>query len=207
MEDLFLKDQYKFNEEELIRELILYVNSTYSQHYSRNKFQATEFIVDSGHGIGFTIGNILKYSQRYGKKGTREDARKDLLKVLHYTLLALYTHDLQDKQLDELEKYIKEGISESDCDVVNSEDLRSESYGALAECEKKWNKYIDEKCEVKEWEPEDGPVHSLELEKEFANFVQTDKPDPNGYKFRYNEDLNQIEEYVNGKWQKQQASV
>ena len=28
------------------------------------------------------IGNIMKYIQRYGKKGTREDARKDLLKVL-----------------------------------------------------------------------------------------------------------------------------
>ena len=43
---------------------------------------------------GFCIGNILKYAQRYGKKGTREDARKDLLlKVIHYGIIALHNHD------------------------------------------------------------------------------------------------------------------
>ena len=53
----------------------------------------TQFILDSGHGTGFTIGNILKYAQRYGKKGSREDARKDLLKVIHYGIIALHNHD------------------------------------------------------------------------------------------------------------------
>ena len=84
---------YKFNEAELIKELQQYVDSTYDQHYSKNKFQATEFIIDGGHGTGFCIGNVLKYAQRYGKKGTREDARKDLMKVLHYAILQLYVHD------------------------------------------------------------------------------------------------------------------
>ena len=46
-----------------------------------------------GHGTGFCIGNILKYAQRYGKKGSREDARKDLLKVLHYAIIQLHVHD------------------------------------------------------------------------------------------------------------------
>ena len=27
-------------------------------------FRATEFIIDSGHGEGFCIGNIMKYAQR-----------------------------------------------------------------------------------------------------------------------------------------------
>lgn len=84
---------YKFNEGELVQELKDYIDSTYSGHYSRSKFQATEFIFDSGHGIGFTIGNVLKYAQRYGKKGSPSDARKDLQKILHYTLMALYLHD------------------------------------------------------------------------------------------------------------------
>jgi hypothetical protein len=84
---------YKFNEEDLISELYEYVEGTYSEHYSKSKYQATEFIIDGGHGIGFTIGNVLKYAQRYGKKGTSDDARKDLLKVLHYGLLALHVHD------------------------------------------------------------------------------------------------------------------
>ena len=85
--------EYKFNEGALIRELQSYIDDTYSGHYSRNKFQSTEFISDCGHGIGFAIGNILKYAQRYGKKGNPEDFRKDLMKVLHYAIIALNEHD------------------------------------------------------------------------------------------------------------------
>ena len=83
----------KYSEDRILKELEEYINKTYNQHYSQNKFQATEFILDSGHGTGFCIGNILKYAQRYGKKGTKEDARKDLLKVIHYGIIALYNHD------------------------------------------------------------------------------------------------------------------
>jgi hypothetical protein len=82
---------YKYNESELLKEFGLYVDSTYDQHYSLNKYQATEFIMDAGHGEGFCIGNILKYAQRYGKKGGRN--RADLLKVIHYGFLALNNHD------------------------------------------------------------------------------------------------------------------
>lgn len=86
--------KYKFNEGELIDELRRYIDATYGNgHYSSDKFQATEFIIDGGHGTGFCIGNILKYAQRYGKKGTPEDARADLLKVLHYAIIALHVHD------------------------------------------------------------------------------------------------------------------
>ena len=84
---------YKFNEGDLINEFKEYIDSTYNGHYSKNNFQATEFIIDGGHGIGFALGNVMKYAQRYGKKGSEEDARKDLMKVLHYALIALYTHD------------------------------------------------------------------------------------------------------------------
>ena len=84
---------YKYDEDKVLLELKSYIDNTYGEHYSKNKFQATEFIIDGGHGTGFCIGNILKYAQRYGKKGTHEDARADLLKVLHYALIALYVHD------------------------------------------------------------------------------------------------------------------
>ena len=86
-----MKIEYKFNEAELIKQLQLYIDSTYDQHYSKNKFQATEFILDAGHGEGFTIGNIMKYAQRYGKKDGAN--RKDIMKVLHYALIALHVHD------------------------------------------------------------------------------------------------------------------
>lgn len=85
--------EYKFNEGALIDEFKNYVDATYSQHYAKDKFQATEFIIDGGHGEGFCLGNVMKYAQRYGKKGSREDARKDLMKVLHYALIGLYVHD------------------------------------------------------------------------------------------------------------------
>jgi len=82
---------YKYNEGELIAELKEYIDATYGEHYSLNKFQATEFIIDAGHGDGFCIGNVMKYAQRYGKKDGYN--RKDLLKVLHYALIELYIHD------------------------------------------------------------------------------------------------------------------
>lgn len=85
--------EYKYSENQYVAELKEYIDETYGLHYSRDKFQATEFIIDGGHGTGFCIGNVLKYAQRYGKKGTREDARKDLMKVLHYAILQLYVHD------------------------------------------------------------------------------------------------------------------
>lgn len=84
---------YKYNEDALIKELKDYIDKTYGQHYSMNKFQATEFIIDNGHGVGFAAGNVMKYVQRYGKKAGRN--RQDLLKVLHYALMLLYVHDIE----------------------------------------------------------------------------------------------------------------
>jgi len=85
------KINYKYGEDKIIKELQQYVDATYQEHYSQNNFQATEFIMDSGHGEGFCIGNIMKYAQRYGKKNGYN--RKDLLKVIHYGIMALHNHD------------------------------------------------------------------------------------------------------------------
>lgn len=93
-DDGFLPDKskYKYSEDMIIAELLGYVNKTYDEHYSLNKFQATDFIIDSGHGEGFCMGNIMKYAQRYGKKDGKN--RKDLFKVLHYAIMAVHNHDL-----------------------------------------------------------------------------------------------------------------
>ena len=84
---------YKFKEDRILKDVKEYIDETYSSHYAKTQKQATEIIIDQGHGEGFCIGNILKYAQRYGKKGSKEDARKDLMKVLHYGIIALYNHD------------------------------------------------------------------------------------------------------------------
>ena len=89
------KIEYKYSEDRILKELKEYIDKTYDQHYSQNKFQASEFIMDSGHGEGFCIGNIMKYARRYGKKNGYN--RDDLMKVVHYAILALHNHDLTRK--------------------------------------------------------------------------------------------------------------
>ena len=90
--------EYKYNENKALVELEKYINSTYDEHYSKNKFQATEFIIDSGHGEGFCIGNIMKYAQRYGKKNGKD--RRDLLKVIHYGIIALHINNMENGEND-----------------------------------------------------------------------------------------------------------
>ena len=87
---------YKFNEGALVEELKSYIDKTYGGHYSKNQFQSTEFIIDCGHGMGFALGNVLKYAQRYGKKEGHN--RADLLKILHYSIIALNCHDKKNEK-------------------------------------------------------------------------------------------------------------
>lgn len=83
--------KYKFREDEILHKINNYILQTYGAHYSMNKIQSTEFIVDAGHGEGFCIGNIIKYAQRYGKKNGKNDA--DLLKIIHYAIILLGSKD------------------------------------------------------------------------------------------------------------------
>jgi len=79
---------YKFNENKVLEDVKAYVDKTYDSHYAQTKnYQATEIIIDQGHGTGFCMGNILKYAQRYGKKEGRN--KNDLLKVIHYAIIQL----------------------------------------------------------------------------------------------------------------------
>ena len=80
--------QYKFNENKIVNDVMDYINKTYESHYAQTKnYQATEIIIDQGHGTGFCMGNILKYAQRYGKKQGRN--KDDLMKVIHYAIIQL----------------------------------------------------------------------------------------------------------------------
>ena len=67
--------KYKFNEDKILREIKNYVDSTYDQHYSQGKYQATDMIIDAGHGESFSIGNIMKYAMRCGKKDEKKTFR------------------------------------------------------------------------------------------------------------------------------------
>ena len=94
LKNRLFEQQTETSEEELKN----YIYDTYGQHYSTDKYQATDVIIDSGHGEGFCIGNIMKYAKRYGNKGGKN--KKDLLKILHYGIIMLYIHDEEQNFLE-----------------------------------------------------------------------------------------------------------
>ena len=83
---------WKYNEEELLKELLECIRGTYSQHYSAgdDKIQTLDLIEACGDGEAFCRSNILKYASRYDKKGT---ARRDIMKILHYAVLLMHFND------------------------------------------------------------------------------------------------------------------
>ena len=85
----------KFNEHAILEEVDNYIADTYGLHYGKGKYQATYMIIDAGHGEGFCIGNIMKYAMRCGKK---DDKEKELFKIIHYAIIAIYIERLNDER-------------------------------------------------------------------------------------------------------------
>ena len=88
--------KYKFNEDKILKDIKDYIDLTYNQHYGNGKYQATDMIIDSGHGEGFCIGNIMKYAMRYGKKDGKNI--KDLRKIIHYAIINIYLEQEVDNE-------------------------------------------------------------------------------------------------------------
>ena len=80
---------YKFKEKEILEIIKTYIDTTYTQHYGKGKYQATDMIIDAGHGESFCIGNIMKYAMRCGKK-ENNSTQAELYKIIHYAIIALY---------------------------------------------------------------------------------------------------------------------
>ena len=90
--------KYKYLEDEILEKVKDHIDGTYKQHYAQGKYQATDMILDTGHGEGFCMGNILKYAMRYGKKNGKN--RDDLYKIIHYAIIAIC---VEIKETDPLE--------------------------------------------------------------------------------------------------------
>lgn len=88
---------WKYNEEEIVKELLEYIRGTYNQHYSAgdDRIQTLDLIEACGDGEAFCRSNILKYASRYDKKGT---ARLDIMKVLHYGVLLMHFNNKNAKR-------------------------------------------------------------------------------------------------------------
>ena len=89
----------KFKEDHYLIEIEDYISKTYQEHYSgKDGTQTFDVIASSGLGIGFCLGSIIKYSTRFGKKEGWN--RNDLLKLIHYAILALYVFDLENDKIE-----------------------------------------------------------------------------------------------------------
>ncbi len=82
---------YKYGETEALAELKTYIDSTYGQHYvGKNAVQTLDLLISNDLSDAYCRANIIKYASRMNKKG---QARKDLLKILHYAILLLGTSE------------------------------------------------------------------------------------------------------------------
>jgi len=85
--------QYKYHEQEILKDLEEYVANTYNGHYTGTKHefrkvQTIDLMAARDIAAQFCQANILKYGSRYGSKDGRN--KKDLLKVIHYAMLLLH---------------------------------------------------------------------------------------------------------------------
>ena len=85
--------QYKYHEEEILKDIEEYVSKTYQGHYTGakhefRKVQTIDLMAARDIAPQFCQANILKYGSRYGSKDGKN--KTDLLKVIHYAMLLLH---------------------------------------------------------------------------------------------------------------------
>ena len=88
----------KYNEDKILEHLKEYIESTYSQHYTKGDFQIQDVFENIGIAEEFCRGAAIKYLIRFGKKNGKNS--KDLLKCMHYIVLMFHYCEF-DKTLSE----------------------------------------------------------------------------------------------------------
>lgn len=83
----------KYSEDEILKEIEDYIGQTYRGHYSVGNVQTLDLIDSVGDAEAFCRSNVLKYASRYDRKG---NARKDIIKIIHYGMLLLHFNDKRD---------------------------------------------------------------------------------------------------------------
>ena len=82
--------EYKFSEDEILAKVEEYINATYGEHYvgEKSNIQMLDIWDEMGFAGQACLSNIMKYGYRFGKKKGQEE--KDLMKIIHYAILAYY---------------------------------------------------------------------------------------------------------------------
>ena len=89
-------DNMKYNEDKILKEVIEYIEKTYSEHYSVDKsgFQVQDMLRHLDIDKDFCQANAIKYLCRFGKKNGKN--KVDLYKAVHYIVLLLDSLDNED---------------------------------------------------------------------------------------------------------------
>jgi len=90
--------KYKYAEDKIFDDLKAYIDATYSQHYKTgdDSVECFDAWIALGDATPTFRNTALKYLWRYGKKGGSNQA--DLMKALHYVMLALYNDHYKNKK-------------------------------------------------------------------------------------------------------------
>ena len=85
--------EFKYHEDEILKDIQEYVSRTYQGHYTGTKHQfrkvqTIDLMAARDIATDFCQANILKYGSRYGSKNGKN--KTDLLKVIHYAMLLLH---------------------------------------------------------------------------------------------------------------------
>lgn len=83
--------KYKYMEDRIINDFHAYIDKTYGQHYmtESQNIECFDVWLALGDSMPTFRNTAIKYLWRYGKKGGSN--KDDLMKVLHYTLMMLYS--------------------------------------------------------------------------------------------------------------------
>jgi hypothetical protein len=88
------EEVYNYQEGNILADVVDYITSTYNEHYAiTQNFQTIDVWEMRGSLESTAIDTAIKYLMRYGRKGGRN--KKDLLKAIHYCVLALYANTVE----------------------------------------------------------------------------------------------------------------
>lgn len=91
------KFEFRFSEGSSLAEIEEYIKSTYGQHYvGDHQFQTIDAWDIMGIAREMCMGTAIKYPMRWGKKDGKN--RADLLKAIHYLVLALHFTDKEENK-------------------------------------------------------------------------------------------------------------
>ena len=105
----------KYKEDKILKEVLEYIKTTYSKHYSTTKegFQVQDILRHLDIDKDFSLSNAIKYLMRYGKKDGRN--KMDLFKAIHYIVLLISSEEngngdpsgLMKPNMEEIQKTIQ----------------------------------------------------------------------------------------------------